>query len=88
MVRLMATVIPIVEVAIGALLLLGLATRWVLAVGVALVCLLIFGSALRRPGAGEGPEFTAIRIGPRGLVSFARHAAEHDATSLLFRQLG
>ena len=47
MVRLVATVIPFVEVAIGALLLLGLATRWVLAAGVAFVCLLIFGSALQ-----------------------------------------
>jgi thiosulfate dehydrogenase (quinone) large subunit len=47
MVRLTATVIPFVEVAIGALLLLGLATRWVLAAGVAFVCLLIFGSALQ-----------------------------------------
>jgi thiosulfate dehydrogenase [quinone] large subunit len=46
-VRAMATCIPFVEVAIGVLIVVGFATRWCLAAGVALMCALIFGSALQ-----------------------------------------
>lgn len=46
LVRIAATAIPFAELAIGALLLLGLAMRGVLAAGVAFMCLLIFGAAL------------------------------------------
>jgi thiosulfate dehydrogenase (quinone) large subunit len=46
MVGAFATAIPFVELTIGALLTVGLATRWALVLGVALMGALIFGNAL------------------------------------------
>jgi thiosulfate dehydrogenase [quinone] large subunit len=44
--RAFATVLPFVELAIGVLLVLGLATRFALVLGMALMCALIFGTSL------------------------------------------
>ena len=46
-VRAFATAIPFLEIAIGVLLLLGLAKRWSLAAGALLMAALVFGTALR-----------------------------------------
>ena len=46
-VRAFATIIPFCELAIGIMLLLGLATRWTLIAGSLLMAGLIFGTALR-----------------------------------------
>ena len=46
-VRAFATAIPFLEIAIGVMLLLGLATRWTLTAGALLMAGLVFGTALR-----------------------------------------
>ena len=47
LVRPFATVLPFAELALGALLLAGLATRWALMAGVALMCALMLGTSLQ-----------------------------------------
>jgi thiosulfate dehydrogenase [quinone] large subunit len=46
-VRVFATVLPFIALAMGVLLVIGLATRWASVAGVALMCALIFGTALQ-----------------------------------------
>ena len=46
-VRAFATAVPFFEIAIGVMLLLGLATRWTLTAGALLMAALVFGTALR-----------------------------------------
>jgi thiosulfate dehydrogenase [quinone] large subunit len=53
-VRLFATALPLLEAAVGLLILIGLWTRWALAGGALLISALVFGTALRGDGAPLG----------------------------------